>query len=625
MPGLPLLVATLTALAADSAAAPAAYHTLATAARADTAATIAAADTASPDTLGARVVRRFEPVIVRARFVDPLSYQTVHETSGARLRSLPVDDWAQAVALQPGVVATGEVIHVRGGRAGESRVTLDGLDAGEPFRGKPIDPPLLALSSLALEPGPFEARYTGATAGATVIRTLDPPAKPEAEASWTTDAGLDTHYDRLAARVGAPLPVAGWGVVGAADLKLDDTALPVLRTPLREDVLGLSLGPRAASGLASWLKLAKSGDHGRGWIEALGAHTRTEPYDPMWSLDGWVGADANTGGPLFSPDSVAGWQRYKAADHQTIEDDRRVTLSTGWSWLGRDRLVTLSAGWSRDLDVISLDGTRDRTRVMESVPATFGFGAAAGSSPFLVYGGDDPYQRERYGTRFETRLDGERRWTSGARLGAGAGLTYDHVSLWELDRSFTLPGAVDSLRSFAAWAPGGSAYVEGRWPHQGMLAQGGLRLQAFTAGREAGLQSIPGSGRVLVTLSPRFGIAFPISDRDVMSFVYAHLRQDPDRDFLYDNRLQPNNGRPLGDPNLAPPTTIHYEVAVKHVVSDHWALEAGLFQREAFDQIGVAIEDLGNGPVPVYANVDDSHAIGLETRIGRETEGSSHL
>ncbi|MFI5372590.1 MAG: TonB-dependent receptor plug domain-containing protein, partial [Candidatus Eisenbacteria bacterium] len=578
-----------------------------------------------PDSAAPRIVRRFDPVIVRARFVDPLSYQTVHETGTTRLRTLPVDDWAQAVALQPGVVAVGEVLHVRGGRAGESRVVMDGLDAGEPFRGRPFDPPLLALSSVAVEPGPFEARLAGALAGTVVMRTLDAPDHPEAEGTWTTDAGLDTHYDRLAARVGAPLPWSGWGAVGSAEIKLDDTALPALRTPLREDVLGLSLGPRAASDVLRWLKLSRAGDHGHGWIETFGAHTRTEPYDPMWTLDGWIGSDPQTGAPLFSPDSVAGWQRYKAADHQTLEDDRHLSVAAGWSWLGRDRLLTLTGGWSRDEDVISLDGSRDRAQVENAVPATFGFGAAAGSSPFLVYGGDEPYQRERYSSRLETRLDAERRWSGGGLLRGGLGMTYDAVRLWELDRSLTLPGSgIDSLRSFEAWAPGGSAYVEGRWPYQGMLAQGGLRLQMFTAGPQSDRQSIPGPERVILTWSPRFGMAFPVSDRDVLSFVYAHLREDPGRDFLYDNRVSNTNGRPIGDPGLVPPTAIHYEVALRHVVNERWTAQASVFQRESFDLIGVRLSD-PTGGAPIFANTDDAHAIGLEARIWREVEGSSRL
>jgi len=590
--------------------------------------------TASPDSLAApgdtlspRIVRRFDPVIVRARFVDPLSYQTVHETGRERLRTLPIDDWRQAVGLQPGVVARGEVLHVRGGRAGESRVVIDGLDAGESFRGRAFDPPLLAIANVAVEPGPFEARQPGALAGIVAMRTLDPPARPEAEASWTTDAGLDTHYDRLAARAGAPLAWSGWGVVGSAEVRIDDGSMPRLRTPLREDVLGMSLGPRALNDVRTWAKLARGGDHGRGWLEVFGAHTRHEPFDPMWTLDGWVGADPLTSAPIFSPDSVAGWRRYKAGDHLDIEDDRRMVVNGGWSWLGRDRLVTLSAGWDRDLDVTSLDGARDRERAITLSPASYGFGAALGSSPFLVHGGDDPYYRERSTSKLQTRLDAERRWTSGALLRLGAGMSYESVALWELDRSVEIPGQhLDSVRTFQAFAPGGSAYLEGRWPYQGMLAQGGVRLQAFTPGPQAPHQSLPGSDRWLYTVSPRFGIAFPVSVRDVFSFVYAHLREDPARDFLYDNRIANTNGRPLGDPSLVPSTAIHYEVALKHVVDERWSAQAAIFQREAFDLIGVRLSDpLDPSSAPIYGNVDDAHAIGLELQLTRGNEGASRV
>ncbi len=583
--------------------------------------------TAAADTGSARVVRRFDPVIVRARFADPLSTQTVHSSGRDRLRTLPIDDWREAAALQPGVVAREEVLHVRGGRAGESRVTLDGLAAGESFRGSALDVPLRAIADLALEPGPFEARQTGALAGTVTLRTFDPPDRPSFESVWVTGAGLDTHDDRVAARAGLPLAWPGWGVVGAAEVRLDDGAMPRLRTPLREDVLGMSLGPRATSALGAWLKLARGGEHGKGWLEVFGAHSRREPFDPQWTLDGWIGTDGLTDAPLFSPDSVAGWMRYKAGDHLDIEDDRRVRLDGGWSWLGRDRYLTLTAGWDRDLDVTSLDGSADRARAAGVTPASFGEGDAVGSSPFLVYGGDDPYYRERRSSKLETRLDAERRWTSGALLRAGGAFTYESVALWELDRATDAPNqSLDSLRAFEAYAPGAAAYVEGRWPYQGLLAQGGLRLQAFTAGPQAKRQSLPGSGAWLLTLSPRLGVAFPVSDRDVMSFVYAHLREDPARDFLYDSRTTNTNGRPLGDPSLVPPTAIHLEVALKHVVDERWAVQTSLFQREGFDLIGIRLADPHDpSSAPIYANVDDAHAIGLELRVTREQAGTSRL
>ena len=78
-------------------------------------ATVAAPDTA----VGARrVVRQFPPVDVRALLNDARSSQTVREIPVAALRAYPADGLADLVALQPGVVAQGEELHVRGGRSG---------------------------------------------------------------------------------------------------------------------------------------------------------------------------------------------------------------------------------------------------------------------------------------------------------------------------------------------------------------------------------------------------------------------------------------------------------------------------------------------------------------------------
>ncbi|HEX5633733.1 MAG TPA: hypothetical protein VFX50_10900, partial [Gemmatimonadales bacterium] len=67
-----------------------------------------------------RIVRRFPPIEVSAgRVHDLRSSATVHVVSAEALRDLPLTSFAQALALQPGVVAVGEDLHVRGGRAGE--------------------------------------------------------------------------------------------------------------------------------------------------------------------------------------------------------------------------------------------------------------------------------------------------------------------------------------------------------------------------------------------------------------------------------------------------------------------------------------------------------------------------
>src|SRR5882672_4913576 len=94
-----------------------------------------------------RIVRQFPTVTVRAPLHDMRSSETVQIISGATLRSFPVDRIADLVALKAGVIAQGEELHVRGGRAGDFRVFLSGVDLGDPVRGRAMELPLLALSS----------------------------------------------------------------------------------------------------------------------------------------------------------------------------------------------------------------------------------------------------------------------------------------------------------------------------------------------------------------------------------------------------------------------------------------------------------------------------------------------
>ena len=69
-----------------------------------------------PDTTGRRVVREFPTVEVRSLLHDLKSSETVHPIPAVTLRALPIDRLVDVIALQPGVVAQGEELHVRGGR-----------------------------------------------------------------------------------------------------------------------------------------------------------------------------------------------------------------------------------------------------------------------------------------------------------------------------------------------------------------------------------------------------------------------------------------------------------------------------------------------------------------------------
>src|ERR1044072_8657994 len=129
---------------------------------------------ARESTTAARIVRRFPPVEVRALLHDLGSTETVHLIPGTVLRAMPVDRLADVLQLEPGVVAQGEELHVRGGRAGGTAVGLEGGSHNGPLRRGVMEVPLVALRSAELLSGAPDAQFGGTLAGTLNLRPLDP-------------------------------------------------------------------------------------------------------------------------------------------------------------------------------------------------------------------------------------------------------------------------------------------------------------------------------------------------------------------------------------------------------------------------------------------------------------------
>jgi hypothetical protein len=598
-------VSSIAAAATDSSAAAdsvAAGHTVPAAL--DSTREAASADSSAPR----RIVREFPVFEVRSLLPDLRSSQTVHEIHGPALRVYPVDGLAEVVALQPGVVAQGQELHVRGGRAGETLVNLDGFSLTEPIRHRPMELPLLALRSVELVSGAPESRYAGSLAGVLDLHTVDPGDRLAGEWRWQTDAGLDTRYDRWSGRVSAPLPVLGFRIVAAGDAMLDNTWLPALRTPERHDLLGIPIGWRAENRMLGYVKLARVGKPTGLALQLLGSRKVHEPFDPMWSLDGWVGVGA-TGGMVVSPDPQPGFIRYRAADHLGITDDRQLGALLTLSRARGVRRATLGVGWLRTRTATTIGGVH---RLSGGEAA---FNRDPDGDPFHVFMGDDPFSRVGGSDVYSVRGDAEQSSGSAGTIRAGAGITYEDVRQDELDLS--LPGApFDPVRSYHAYAPGGFAYAQGRWQSGGLVLNGGFRAEYYSAGPTADNQTLPGSTAGSVSLSPRVGIAYPISTRDVFSMAYSRVQQDPERDLLYDQRTVITNRQPLGNPALQPARMISYEAAVKHLVSAAWAMQSSFFFRDLARIAGARDYRIPGGEMNLrYTDEDQGSAAGFELSL----------
>jgi outer membrane receptor protein involved in Fe transport len=586
---------------------------------------------ASPHTLAApppdsaaarrRIVREF-PIDVPARLHDLRSNQVVHIVPQAALRAWTVDGLADVIALQPGVVAQGEELHVRGGRSGETAVNLDGFNLNEPFRGRPVEVPLLALRGAELVSGAPEAQHATGLAGTLNLHSADPAARPSGELRWQSDGNLDRrHYDRFAGRLGGPLGVLGLGVTTAAEGTFDDTWIPNMRTRRRHEVAGLSLGWRADNRLSGYVKVAPLSGPERVSLQVLVNRQVRQPFHPNFTTDGWVYVDPNLKVvPRYSPVPRDSFNRYRAADHMAITDDRQVAAIVRLARLRERTQASLGLGWLRTRTTTSIGGGRE--------PLSASHRPRYNADFFHVLWGDYSLYRQSDGDALALQGEVARTFRTGS-LRAGGRATWEKLVMREMDwRPLALragnefvPEPEDSIRAYDAAAPGGSFHVQGRWVTGGLILNLGARADYFAPGRAAERQTLPGARDGVWSFGPRLGIAYPISVRDAFSLSYYRVHQAPGRDYLYDRRLAITNRQPLGNPALEPATLVAYEGAIKHLFGPTLALQASVFYRDVFGQVGTREVTLAQGPVnPAYQNADESHALGFEwtlTHAGR--------
>ena len=88
-------------------------------------------------------------------------------------------------------------------------------------------------------------------------------------------------------------------------------------------------------------------------------------------------------------------------------------------------------------------------------------------------------------------------------------------------------------------------------------------------------------------LSPRIGISFPITERDVLHVTYGHYFQLPVFDDFYTNHAFDLRGafKYIGNPNLSEQKTVAYEAGIDHGFNDYLKLAVTGFFKDIADLI----------------------------------------
>ncbi|MFZ5515987.1 MAG: TonB-dependent receptor [Candidatus Zhuqueibacterota bacterium] len=193
-----------------------------------------------------------------------------------------------------------------------------------------------------------------------------------------------------------------------------------------------------------------------------------------------------------------------------------------------------------------------------------------------------------------------------------------------------------------------AAYIQDKIELKDMIVNVGLRYDYFNSAWKvvednSDRRLVPGNRTSLDDLalkdatvkhqvSPRLGVAYPITDQGTIHFSYGHFFQIPPFAYLYSNpEFEVISGRfnsVLGNADLNPQQTVIYEIGLQQQVAEFIGLEAICFYKDIKDWLGTEIFELytRGDYYSRYATVDFGNVKGvtlsLEKRRSNYISGS---
>jgi outer membrane receptor for ferrienterochelin and colicin len=563
-----------------------------------------------------------------------------------QIESLPVDEITDAIALKAGVVAKGDELYFRGGRSGEVAVLVDGIPIRNPASGSNASVGNFAVDDVEVILGGMDAKYGQVQSGVINYTTREGGEHAAGQVRYETDdfGAPDktfNNYDRLQVGFGGPLPISNANYYVSAQGSWQNTFPATRERREHHRVLDfISVGDRGINDIRLQSKFTwKPGIPYKLSLEVLNNRTRQDTYIHNWSWDGYTQmffdtVEAGQGGQEtvllrhgpWSPFKVDDSYVYYNAFEHTPDADRRfnqVKLNFTHTLGSGNTFYSVKASRQSFDDRASVGGKNPWEYEGDSVNDYYFDFLNETQSQFLVRFGDYPDWSVRKTKVYQSRVDMTHRWNNHT-IEAGADFRYNDLFFHRVQEMYLFrdsgAGLIGRRDRYHYYQPEGAMYMQDRWEHEGMVLNLGMRYDAFSVGTQVDPAEV--SKRVTQQISPRVGIAYPISDRDVFNFHYGRFYQFPDRQYLYNNRTVTDN-RIRGNPNLSNETTVAYQAAIQHLFSESVKGQFSVYYKDIFGLLSVEsvrAESSAN-LVDQYVNRDYASSRGFEMSLTRQFAG----
>ena len=195
---------------------------------------------------------------------------------------------------------------------------------------------------------------------------------------------------------------------------------------------------------------------------------------------------------------------------------------------------------------------------------------------------------------------------------------------WQMDQDYNASSSL-TVSSFI-WRTGfstnyqaktsyASGYIQDQIEFSGLIANIGLRLDAYNFGKEIprypfdvfypaenegftggiGIPAWDGS-KTYVRLSPRAGLSFPISDKTVFRVQYGHFTSMPLIVHALDNQTNHGWGM-IGNPNLEPQLSVNYEIGIQQNLWNTHQLDIVTYYNDLKNQISAVSMETSAGSI----------------------------
>lgn len=221
---------------------------------------------------------------------------------------------------------------------------------------------------------------------------------------------------------------------------------------------------------------------------------------------------------------------------------------------------------------------------------------------------DNRWYDDEYSVNYELRADFT--WNPSEVTTVESGI---QVNQMEIDyTSYQNVSGVDPFPTSYTHKPLEAAwYVQSKYEWKFVITNLGLRVDASNSNAEFWENPLDPLGEqdfsnidleynpiseslTKVKVSPRLGIALPLTDKTIAHFNFGHFYQNPNYRDLYrasgDNReISMIRGNIIGNPHLEHEKSVQYEIGLQHQVGEFAGMELTVWQKESSNQVGSVV------------------------------------